>query len=54
MDLFLENLKIIGICLGGLITLFVCAAIQCSFMTDEEIADNADFMDEFLYGEKFR
>ena len=54
MDIFLEIFKIIGICIGTLILLFACAEIQCRILTEEEMADHADFMDEFLYGEKFR
>ena len=54
MDMFLEILNLTCICLASLIALFACAAIQYSFMTEQEIADQADFMDEFLYGENFR
>ncbi len=54
MHLFIEILQLVGILLSGFIVLLIICVIQSHILTEEEAQDQADFMDEFLYGEKFR
>ena len=54
MHLFIEILQLVGTILGAFIVLLIICVIQSHILTKEESENHADFMDEFLYGEKFR
>lgn len=54
MNLIIEILQLIGVLFSAFMVLIILCVIQSNILTKEEAADQADFMDEFLYGEKFR
>lgn len=54
MQIFIEFLQLLGFLIGFFIVIVVCCLLQCKTMTEKEMADYANFLDEFLYGEKFR
>lgn len=54
LHLFIEILQLVGTLLADFIVLLIIRVIQSHILTKEYSESHANFMDEFLYGEKFR